>query len=195
METDDIDLEYEALLQRARHGCQQAQAQIIALCSKYVRSAVRRYMDSRVRSLFDSNDLMQDVWTPFFGGKRPLTSFDNIRHLRCYLQGIARKAVAQARRQLPPNDMLPLLEEQTLSETPVPDGVQGDPAPAVLIEDEWREFVRRERGFGHLLAMVREGLTTREIAFVLDTNVRAVQRLLSAARRRFDAFQRRTASR
>ncbi|MBI1915386.1 MAG: hypothetical protein HYS12_11715 [Planctomycetes bacterium] len=186
------DNEIEALLQRARNGCPDAARQIVELCSKYVRSAVRYYLGTRNRSLFDSDDLYQDVWTIFFKGVLPTTSFDSVQHLRCYLQGMARKAVDHARRRLPPSDTHTVPQEQSLEEAPVRDGAQGDPAQAILVEDEWKAFLCREPRLGFILQMRRDGLTTQEIACILDASVRTTQRLIGGARWMFDRFHRRT---
>src|SRR5262249_32674454 len=93
------DSEIEALLQRARNGCQEAARQILELCSNHVRSAVRRYLDTRLRSLIDLDDLTQDVWTNFFEHILPARSFNSVPHLRCFLQGMARITVARAHRK------------------------------------------------------------------------------------------------
>src|SRR5262249_29614926 len=155
------DSEIEALLQRARNGCQEAARQILELCSNHVRSAVRRYLDTRLRSLIDLDDLTQDVWTNFFEHILPARSFNSVPHLRCFLQGMARITVARAHRKHLPRATHTVFSEQSLEETPIRDGAQGDPAPVTLVEDEWRERVRREPAvIRSILEMLGAGLPT-----------------------------------
>src|SRR5262249_16320651 len=65
-ELDRAIRDLEGLLARARGGCQEAAAELVRQYSKPMQVVVRRRLDQRLRSAFDSLDFVQDAWKSFF---------------------------------------------------------------------------------------------------------------------------------
>src|SRR5262249_37664481 len=65
-EFDRVIIKLKALLARARDGCQEAAAELVRRFSTPMQLAVRRHLNQRLRSAFDSFDFVQDAWKSFF---------------------------------------------------------------------------------------------------------------------------------
>ena len=89
------------LIARARAGEDTAIREFLARFEHEVRIMVRGHLPKALRTRFDSMDFVQAVWQSFFSGlkERP-RDFENIRHLRGFLAGVARNKVFEEHRRL-----------------------------------------------------------------------------------------------
>src|SRR5690242_7658787 len=91
--------EFKALLSAARQGSDEAARELYETYVRYVLICVRHKLWKNMRSKFDSQDFVQDVWASFFDVRHTLPDFDNPNDLVSYLMGIARNKVALAGRR------------------------------------------------------------------------------------------------
>src|SRR3954451_7111593 len=58
--------DFQQLMERVRAGSPEAAREVFELYSGHVRRVVRRQLHQRLRSQYDSLDLLQAVWASFF---------------------------------------------------------------------------------------------------------------------------------
>src|SRR5205823_773947 len=92
---------FQELLDRARTGDAEACASLFRRFGPHVRRVVRRHLSQRLRKVFDSLDLTQDVWASFFAHILPGQDFRTPADLLGFLTGVARhKAIGLHDRQV-----------------------------------------------------------------------------------------------
>ena len=95
---DDEDL--AGLIEQAKAGDEFALRDLLSRCEEDVRMVVRARLPRALRSQFDSMDFVQAVWQSVFTGPdRDLGRFENVRHLRGFLAGVAQNKVFEEHRR------------------------------------------------------------------------------------------------
>ena len=88
------------LLARVRAGDETATRTLLQCFEDDVRKAVRGRLPRALRTQFDSMDFVQSVWESFFSScDQDPEAFQDARHLRGYLAGVARNKVLEVHRQ------------------------------------------------------------------------------------------------
>jgi RNA polymerase sigma factor (sigma-70 family) len=179
--------DFDELMQRVRSGCQEAAREVFDRYNDQVRRIVRRYLDHRLRKLYDSMDFAQSVWASFFHTPAERYNFPTPQALVRFLARVAsnkvietnRKRMQTARHGLRREDSLeaPLGGELKLGEV-VP-GPDHTPSQYVIADEQW-EYLLRGLPDGHrrILEMVRKGYTYVEIAGALNEHPKKIQRLI-----------------
>src|SRR5437588_263211 len=107
--------EIASIMERAKSGDDSAIREFRARFEGEVRTVVRGRLPRRLRTQFDSMDFVQAVWQSFFSGLRTRSlEFENIRHLRSFLAGVARNKVWAEYRRLTRSRKRDLAREQPL---------------------------------------------------------------------------------
>ncbi len=88
--------EFEDLLAEARAGRQGAYASLVRRYSEPIHRVVCRRMDHRLRSLYDPDDFVQDVWADFFSNCLPQETFSSSAHLIAFLSRMAVNKLSHA---------------------------------------------------------------------------------------------------
>ncbi len=97
MEDDD----FRPLMQRVAEGSEEAARELVERYGGYVRRAVRRTMDSRLRRMFDSLDFAQLAWASVFRQRDRLERFENPEELVKFLVSVGHnKVLNEVRRRL-----------------------------------------------------------------------------------------------
>ena len=92
--------ELAGLLTRVRAGDETATRILLQNFEDDVRKAVRGRLPRSLRTQFDSMDFVQSVWQSFFSScDQDPEAFQDARHLRGYLAGVARNKVLEVHRQ------------------------------------------------------------------------------------------------
>jgi RNA polymerase sigma-70 factor (ECF subfamily) len=95
------ELSFRTLMDGIRNGSQEAAWRLIDLYGSHIQRVVRRTLDRRLRSQFDSLDFVQLVWASFFREPDRILSFETSNELVAYLAIIARnKVIDEGRRRL-----------------------------------------------------------------------------------------------
>jgi RNA polymerase sigma factor (sigma-70 family) len=177
--------DFEALMRGVLDGSREAAER---LCREYeaaVRRAVRTRLPSRLRARYDSVDFVNDVWASFFAHPPCDARLDDPKALIGYLTQMARHKLGEARRSAaaPKRD---LDREVRLEEVArADDGTAGlpdaHPTPSQIVgaEDVFEHMVRdRPPAHRKILTLLRQGMTHREIADLLQTTEKTVYRLV-----------------
>src|SRR5512135_1121120 len=103
------------LMERARSGDEAAVQEFLNRFEPEVRTMVRGRLPKSLRPKFDSMDFVQAVWQSFFTDLRKGTrEFENIKHLRGFLAGVARNKVFAEHRRLTKTEKHDLAREERL---------------------------------------------------------------------------------
>lgn len=96
---DDVDLAQR--MNEAKRGDEAAVRELLYRFEDEVRMVVRRKLPQKLRSQFDSMDFVQTVWQSVFTSDRPDPGmFENERHFRAFLCGVAKNKVLEQHRRL-----------------------------------------------------------------------------------------------
>ena len=82
-----FESDFRTLLAGIRSGSEEAAWQLIEQYGPHIRRIVRRRLDRRLRSQFDSVDFVQAVWASFFREPDQIRSFETLPDLIKYLCG------------------------------------------------------------------------------------------------------------
>ncbi len=174
--------EFEELLRRVREGADGAVRQLLERYGHHLRAVIRQKLGVRLRSVFDSLDFLQDVWSSFFSGELD-HSFRDPHALLNFLVRMARNKVVEVTRRRNGRktgtnreqslDGSARLEAAGLTDDTPP------PTELAVASEQWDRLVQG-RPFHHvrMLEMRRQGYTNAEIAAALGVNERTVRRLL-----------------
>lgn len=191
---EGIDL--PALIARARAGDDAAIREILSRFEDEVRMMVRGRLPRAMRSQFDSMDFTQAVWQSFFEDLKDRSEeFENARHLRGFLNGVARNKVFEQYRRLTRTEKYSLAKEERLyirrgDREVARELASPDPSPSQALQAGDR-LARLTAGCSprevQILTLRHQGMTIEEIAHHVGVNERTVRRTIDAARLRMEA--------
>jgi RNA polymerase sigma factor (sigma-70 family) len=160
----------------------------------YLRMMVRRRLPAKLRSKFDSTDIVQSVWADLLTRFRSANyRFADAAHLRAFLVKVTRnRFLDRVRRQQPA-----LRHEQPLGDRDldsVAASAQARPSEIAKAEELWQRMLALcPPAHRHLLDCKRRGMSLAEIAGRTGLHESSVRRILyDLARRMLGDLQRRT---
>jgi RNA polymerase sigma factor (sigma-70 family) len=179
----DQQAEFDALMQQVLVGSDEAAAKLLREFEPVLLRAIRRRLDKRLRSKFDSIDFAQDVWASFFAQERAERQFSTAEKLLAFLTTVARNKVMDKSRQRMKLQKFNVKREQSLDDSTKFDrdalpGNQPTPSHIVMSQEEWSEFLRKQPpAHRHIFLLLRDGKSCAEIARELNLHPRYVQRV------------------
>jgi RNA polymerase sigma-70 factor (ECF subfamily) len=184
MKADPLD----ALLDKLTSGDAAAAEQVFLAYEPYLRMVVRRLLPARLRSKFDSVDVVQSVWADVLHGFRESGwRFTNTDQLRAFLVKVTRNRfidrVRRHRRAVEHEQSLDAMEVE-------PAGGGGEPRPSEVAQaDElWEQMLALCPPAHHeLLRLKRQGYPLAEIAARTGLHQSSVRRILYDLARRLAA--------
>jgi RNA polymerase sigma factor (sigma-70 family) len=178
------DDDFRRLMRRAAEGCEDAARVIVEEYGESIRRAVRRVLNSRLRSKFDSLDFAQLVWCSVFRVRDRLERFDRPEDLVAFLVGTARNKVGlEARRHLQTDKYGVNQEHQWIEDSLQEQAEIPDCQPAaidVAIAKERLEGMASQQppDVWKIIQLRLQGKTHKEIARLLQVTRTAVYRFL-----------------
>jgi len=191
----DRDDDFTDLMARARSGDPVAIRDFLDRFEQEVRVMVRARLPKKLRPRFDSGDFVQAVWQSFFTDPdSPGREFENVAHLRGFLDGVVRNKVHEQHRRLTRTAKHNMGREERLyisrgDREVLREVASPDPSPSETAQagDRLEQLVA---GFGpreiEVLTLRRQGLTQFEIAQQTGMNERSVRRVIEAFRSRLE---------
>lgn len=191
---------FRELIKNVHEGSAEAFHSVIEQYGSHVYRAVRRRLDRRMRSKFDSGDFVQAVWASFFEKRQQLGTFDEPAKLIGFLIQVAsNKVVDEFRRRLR-SQRYDVRREQRIDEDwqridekgrPIngqrhPLAAKTPTPSAVAIVDEHMELLVRDQRTTclQILELRTMGATFAEIAARIGVGEKTVQRVLKRMSRR-----------
>ena len=178
------------LLERARQDSEGSAQEIVERYGPYILRAVRRRLNKKLRSKFDSVDFVQAVWASFFALPADRLQFERPQQLVDFLMGLARNKVVDAVRQrletqkYDVNRELPLYDSTAVDVREVK--ARGPTASQVAIaKEEWQRaqdsaVPREER----IVNWIQRGQSLESIAREIGVSVKTIRRVLERIRQR-----------
>lgn len=181
-------VEFAELIRAFRAGSDDAFQQIVDNYGHHIYRAVRRKMNIRLRSKFDSADFVQALWASLVEQRDDLREFATADELIAFLTGMANnKVVDEFRRRTQSKNRNVYREVSIDNAEPVAAPTWKYPTPStVAMTKEQEERLVSGQGATHLriLEMKRHGATHAEIARNLNVAEKTVQRVLNRMARR-----------
>jgi RNA polymerase sigma-70 factor (ECF subfamily) len=177
--------ELVGLIERIRAGDAAAARELVEKYGSYLLRVVRHRLHRRMRSKFDSQDFVQDVWASFFADLPNLETAWTSESLITLLQRMAQHKVVDAvrarmvrgrhnvnREAVSLNDSRAAVSEQLPAR-------QATPSTAAMSREEWERLLHRQPlVYRHILMLRRDGKTIDQIAAELDLSERTVRRVI-----------------
>jgi RNA polymerase sigma-70 factor (ECF subfamily) len=181
MATEPLD----ALLGKLCSGDAAAAEHVFRTYEPYLRMVVRRLLPKRLRSKFDSTDVVQSVWADLWRGFRDASwHFDNATQFRTFLIKITRnKFIDRVHRHRGALNHERPWESISLDDASATREPQ--PGEAAQADELWEELLELCPPAHHeLLSLKRQGLPLAEIAFRTTLHESSVRRILYELARR-----------
>jgi RNA polymerase sigma factor (sigma-70 family) len=190
--TDELNMtqpdeQFQVLMRKAMAGSDAAARKLFESYEMVLLQAIRRKLNKKVRSKFDSTDFAQDVWASFFA--RPVESrvFDSPENLLAFLTTLAKNKVTDAIRQHLTVQRYDVHREQSLDDSRVlkKENIaarQPTPSYIAMTKEEWNVFLRKQPlVYRRVFILLREGHTHEQIGTELGISVRTVERIVAKA--------------
>jgi RNA polymerase sigma-70 factor (ECF subfamily) len=177
----------DVLLDRLTCGDAEAAEKVFLAYEPVLRIVVRRMLPARLRTRFDSVDIVQSVWSDLLRGFRDAGwQFASREHLRAFLiQATRHRYLARQRKHGPQVDRERSLE----ASGDIPDGATkaADPYEQAQAKELW-ELVLAHCAPAHqeLLELKRQGYTFSEIAARTGYHASSVRRIVYELIRRIN---------
>ncbi len=177
---------FQELLREAQAGSEEAAKELYETYVSHVVRCVRNRMWHRLRSKFDSQDFVQQVWASFFVGDTSLPDFQTPDDLIAYLMRLATNKVVMEgrRRRQPKNDarLEELIDAGSNPRGPHPRTRLPTPSAVAVFREQYDHIVEQQQPETREVAELRyEGMTFGEIAEEMEiheSNARkAIRRL------------------
>lgn len=183
---------FRALMRAAEDGSEEAARELYETYVKYVLRCVRHKLWHRLRSKFDSQDFVQQVWASFFDDRGQLPDFQTPEDLIAYLRAMAENKVANEGRlrQLAKRDMgleVPVHEDSdTVGQHPATR--LPTPSAVAVFNESFDRLVEQQTDETRAVAQLRyEGNTFEEIAQCLDMDESSARKVMRRLKRRADS--------
>lgn len=186
----DVDHEFAALLEEVRGGSQDAAWKLVEKYGRDVQRFVRRSLNHRLRSKFDSLDFVQIVWGSFFRNPERMQGFERAEQLVAYLATLAKfKVLTEVRRRLETEKYNVMRECVGGEARPIPDmnfAETPTPSAVAIAKERWDHIIAGEPEYvRHIVELRLGGTTFNEIAdrlHIHETTARkTIKRLIERA--------------
>lgn len=174
--------DFQGLMGRVRDGSEDAAKELVARYGDHIVRVVRRRLNRRLRSKFDSADFQQDVWASFFAN--PTETFTGPEALAAFLARLARNKVLMAVRQRCRLQKYNVDRENSLQGSAAcqaDDLTSRDPTPSQIVaaHEKWDQILQGQpQRYRRILTLLRQGHTHEQIARALGVQEKTIQRLV-----------------
>lgn len=174
---------FHELIRQLSEGSDDAFATIMDNYGPYVLRAVRRSLDRRLRSRFDSGDFAQAVWLTAHEHRDRLAECNSPDSLMALLVTIAQRKVRYEFRKNLQAEKQNINKERPMQNDSfvlaLPDDSADHPSQIVIAQEQWDMMVDNEPlRYRRMLELRRGGLTLDQIAAEIGVNERTVRRVI-----------------
>jgi RNA polymerase sigma factor (sigma-70 family) len=175
---------FRDLMGRVREGSEDAAWELVNQYGESIRRAVRRALNERMRSKFDSLDFVQIVWNSLFRVRDKLDRFDRPEELTAYLVAMARNKVGMEVRRRLMTQKFDVRHEESLDQRHAKgysDIASRQPAPidVAIAREQWDRLVQDQpQRYRQIIELRLQGHTYQSIAETVDLDECTVRRFL-----------------
>jgi RNA polymerase sigma factor (sigma-70 family) len=176
--------DFQGLVRRVREGSEEAARDLVDQYGESILRAVRRALNERLRSKFDSLDFVQVVWNSLFRARDKLDRFGSPEELAAYLVTMARNKVGMEVRRRLMTEKYNLGHEQSLDQLCAGGGPEipsRQPSPVDLAEakEQWDRLVQDQPDrYRQIINLRLQGYTYQSIAEAVHLDECTVRRFL-----------------
>jgi RNA polymerase sigma factor (sigma-70 family) len=176
--------DFATLMQRLREGDQEAGRELFERCGPRILFIIRKRMNEKLRSQYDSADFSQAVWTSFFTIPPDELTFASEKELTSYLATMARNKVIDGVRKRTLPHQKDMKRERSLDGSVKAQAAQVPTAQpsasqVFVAEEEWAQMQARVPAHKRpILELLRQGYSQVEIARKLNMDEKTIRRLL-----------------
>ena len=176
--------EFRDLMGRVQEGSEDAAWELVDRYGEAIRRAVRRALNARLRSKFDSLDFVQLVWCSFFKARVQLVRFNRPEELVAFLVTMARNKVGMEVRRRLMTEKYNVNREQVLTvateEAVPPLDHDSDPVQVAIAHEQWNRLLAEQPDrYRRMISLRLQGLTYRDIAESLNVAECTVRRFFT----------------
>jgi RNA polymerase sigma factor (sigma-70 family) len=176
--------QFAALVAELKEGSQEAAWDLVELYGPYILRVVRRSLNRKIRSKFDSQDFVQAVWASFFTHRDRFLHVDKPEQLVGLLAAMARHKIVDEMRRRLDTEKHDVRRERSMDDwnVVIPDTLaSGDPTPSqvAMARERWNRMMEGQPELHRQIVRLRlAGETHQAIARQLGVNKKTVQRVL-----------------
>lgn len=184
MSSDPYDEDaFLELTNRLKDGSDSAFEEILQRFGPYVMRSVRRNLDRRLRSRFDSQDFAQAVWMTVHEHRDRLAECQSPDSLMALLVTIAQRKVRYEFRRHLQAEKQNINKERSMQNDsfvlPLPDHSAEHPSQVIIAKEQWDLMMTDEPAkYREIMELRCTGLTLDEIAEKVGVNERTVRRVI-----------------
>jgi RNA polymerase sigma factor (sigma-70 family) len=178
------DDRFRELIDRVREGSEDAAWELVDQYGEAIRRAVRRALNERLRSKFDSLDFVQIVWNSLFRVRDKLDRFDRPEELTAYLIGMARNKVGMEVRRRLMTEKHGVKHEESLDQLQARGDVdipsrQPAPVDVAIAREQWDRLLDGQpQHYRRIIQLRLQGHTYESIAETVHLDECTVRRFL-----------------
>lgn len=178
------DCIFRSLIRSVREGSEDAAWELVEQYGESIRRAVRRALNERLRSQFDSMDFVQIVWKSLFKVRDQIDRFESPEDLTAYLIKMARNKVGIEKRRRLISNKYNLNHEQSLNQLqgsgfPPPADRQPKPIDIAIAREKWDRILRDQpERYRKIIQLRLQGHTFESIAAAVQIDECTVRRFL-----------------
>ena len=175
--------EFRKSITRLRTGDDNAAWHIIEEYGPHIQRIVRRRLDQRMRSKFDSIDFVQMVWASFFKHPSQIVNFNEPDDLVRYLAVIAKNKVVDEYRRRLRYRKYNVARERSLRDSDVaPNRIEAahpTPSQIAMAREQWTQIMEQQSDRNRQIVRMRlRGATFEEIAKELGISERTARKVI-----------------
>lgn len=168
--------EFQAALLRASQGSEEDVRLLIKKYGHVIQRVVRRRLDMRLRSKFDSLDFVQMVWASFFRDREDVARFQTADELIRYLVSMARNKVIDEERRRITGIKYNTTREQPLAEDDPP-AADGTPSQIAIARESYQLMTESDRD-REILRLRMSGVSYEAISRQVGVHERTVRKII-----------------
>ncbi len=172
---------FQETLRRAIAGSQEDIQRLIDQYGQNIQRVVRRRLDTRLRSKFDSLDFVQMVWASFFRDSGQLERFGAPEEFVRFLVTMARNKVVDEERRRLTGARYNCTQETSYDEAqqPAANAAMATPSQFAIAREQFQRFVTNESERDREVIRLRmDGASFVEISQTLGINERTARRIV-----------------
>ncbi len=175
--------EFRIVMDQVREGSDEAIWRLIEDYGPHIKRVVRRKLDRRMRSKFDSIDFVQMVWASFFRNPDGMCSFDHPQDFVRYLASLAKHKVIEEYRRRIQTQKYNVRRECSLQDSEVVDhsvaGHQATPSQIAIARERYEKILSDQPERNRSVVQMRiGGATYDEIGRHLGIHERTARKII-----------------
>jgi RNA polymerase sigma factor (sigma-70 family) len=184
---------FARLMARVSTGSRAAASELVERYGAHVLRIVRRRLNQRLRSKFDSSDFVQAVWASLFALPLDRFNFERSDDLVGFLIRLANNKVVEVVRQRLMTQKYDVNRERSLDDVRGREAAtlyarQPTPAEIAIAREEWERLLAGQPAcYQQILVGLRDGETQHEVAQKVGVSERTVRRVVRKLTRKNDS--------